>query len=70
MLKNICEGYLEQKVKKMFEELLANRYKGIVKENKMYFKDYERNCFEEAVKVITEDVKKDDKEDNIDSSKQ
>tara|TARA_B100000963_G_C22282085_1_gene517594 strand:+ start:389 stop:553 length:165 start_codon:yes stop_codon:yes gene_type:complete len=54
----------------MFEELLANRYMGIVKENEMYFKDYEINCFEEAVKVITEDVKKDDKEDNIDSSKQ
>ena len=34
MLKNICEGYLEQKTKKMIEEMLARRYMGIVEENR------------------------------------
>ena len=68
MLKNICEGYLEQKLKKMINELLADRYKGIVEENNMLFKNYEKRCFDEAIKVILE-RKKDDKKDNINNTK-
>lgn len=69
MLKNICEGYLEQKLKKMIEEMLADRYRKIVRENNMRFKDYEKRCFDEAVKVITQENDKDDKKNNIDKSK-
>ncbi len=68
MLKNICEEYLEQKLKKMISELLGDRYKGIVEENNMLFEDYERRCFNEATKVILE-RKEDDKKDNNNNTK-
>ena len=68
MLKNICEGYLEQKTEKMIKELLANRYEGIVRENKMKCKNYKQACFEEATKVILE-RNKNDKKNNLNNTK-
>ncbi len=69
MLKNICEGYLEQKTKKMIEEMLARRYMGIVEENNMCFREYKQRCFDEAEKVITQETKRDDKKNNINRTK-
>ena len=69
MLKNICEGYLEQKTKKMIEEMLARRYIGILKENNMCFRDYEKRCFDEAEKVITQETNRNDKKNNINRTK-
>ena len=68
MLKNICEGYLEQKTEKMIKELLANRYEGKVRENKMKFKNYKQACFDEATKVILE-RNKNDKKNNLNNTK-
>ena len=52
---------MEQKIRKMIEEMLARRYIGILKENNMCFRDYEKRCFDEAEKVITQETKRDDK---------
>ena len=60
---------MEQKIKKMIEEMLAKRYKRIVEENNMLFNDYEKRCFDEAEKVITQEIEKDDKKNNINRSK-
>jgi hypothetical protein len=54
----------------MIEEMLARRYIGILKENNMCFRDYEKRCFDEAEKVITQEIKRDDKKNNISRAKQ